>query len=241
MGGISSHQPPLSANPFSTKTNCRRLMAVNSLLAKITLPEDIHHPDQTSFCREKKYFGGKKYTPKVLSAVKLTCLNRQKRGLVYTKKLVFKGKKKENTYTPKNLQGGCWGPFRAVLVHRFWPHNAKFPVGVTDLKSKGIFGTLVIFTVAFFKFWRLCLVSILVGIVSRSPKAGHPKAGRSDFRNQRFETDTGKMRKMRKVPLTPEKQGSEEIPQSKNAENAEKCGKCRPENAENAENADDWL
>ena len=37
---------------------------------------------------------------------------------------------------------------------------------------------------------------------SRSPKAGHNKAGRSDFRNQRFEPDTGKMRKMRKVPLT---------------------------------------
>ena len=63
--------------------------------------------------------------------------------------------------------------------------------------------------------------------MSRSPKAGHPKAGRSDFRNQRFESDTGKTRKMRKVPLTPEKQGSEEIPKSKSAENAE-----------NAENAD---
>ena len=63
--------------------------------------------------------------------------------------------------------------------------------------------------------------------MSRSPKAGHPKAGRSDFRNQRFETDTEKTRKMRKVPLTPEKRGSEEIPKSKNAENAE-----------NAENAD---
>ena len=57
--------------------------------------------------------------------------------------------------------------------------------------------------------------------MSRPPKAGHNKAGRSDFRNQRFETDTGKTRKMRKVPLTPEKQGSEEIPKSKNAENAE--------------------
>ena len=32
---------------------------------------------------------------------------------------------------------------------------------------------------------------------SQSPKAGHPKAGRSDFRNQRFKPDTGKMRKMR--------------------------------------------
>ena len=62
---------------------------------------------------------------------------------------------------------------------------------------------------------------------SRSPKAGHNKAGRSDFRNQRFEPDMGKMRKMRKAPLTLQKQGSEDTPQSKNAENAE-----------NAENAD---
>ena len=52
----------------------------------------------------------------------------------------------------------------------------------------------------------------------RPPKAGHNKAGWSDFRNQRFEPDMGKMRK---VALTPERQGSEEIAQSKNAENAE--------------------
>ena len=56
---------------------------------------------------------------------------------------------------------------------------------------------------------------------SQSPKAGHNDAGRSDFRNQRFEPDTGKMRTMRKVPLNPEKQGSEEVPQSENAENVE--------------------
>ena len=52
-------------------------------------------------------------------------------------------------------------------------------------------------------------------------KAGHNKAGRSDFRNQRIEPDTGKMRKMRKVPLALEKQGSEEIPVGENAENAD--------------------
>ena len=39
----------------------------------------------------------------------------------------------------------------------------------------------------------------------RSPKAGHNKAGWSDFRNQRFEPDTAKMWKIRKVPLTAEK------------------------------------
>ena len=47
------------------------------------------------------------------------------------------------------------------------------------------------------------------------------------FRTQRFEPDTGKMRKMRTAPLTLQKQGSEETPQSQSAENAE-----------NAENAD---
>ena len=36
-------------------------------------------------------------------------------------KACFQGKKKENTYTPKSLRGGCWGPLRAVLVYRFWP------------------------------------------------------------------------------------------------------------------------
>ena len=73
-------------------------------------------------------------------------------------------------------------------------------------------------------FWRdipgFCR-NMLEARKSRSPKAGHNKAGRSDFRNQRFEPDTAKMRKMRTVSVTPEKQGSEGIPQSENAENAE--------------------
>ena len=57
--------------------------------------------------------------------------------------------------------------------------------------------------------------------LSLSPKAGHNKAGRLDFWNQRFESDTAKMWKMRKAPFTLQKQGFEEIPQSKGAENAE--------------------
>ena len=56
------------------------------------------------------------------------------------------------------------------------------------------------------------------GALSLSPRAGHNKACGSDFRNQRFEHDTGKMQKMRKAPLTLQKQGSEETPHSKNAE-----------------------
>ena len=68
---------------------------------------------------------------------------------------------------------------------------------------------------------RFGSVRFRFGGASQSPKAGHPKAGRSDFRNQRFEPDTAKMRKMRKAPLTLQKQGFEESPQSKSAENAE--------------------
>ena len=44
---------------------------------------------------------------------------------------------------------------------------------------------------AILKTWKRCDFSLS----SRSHKAGHPKAGRSDSRNQRFEADTGKMRK----------------------------------------------
>ena len=60
------------------------------------------------------------------------------------------------------------------------------------------------------------MVSVLK--LSRSPKAGHNKAGRSDFQNQRFEPDVGKMRK---VSLHPKKQGSEEILQTESMEDAE--------------------
>ena len=71
---------------------------------------------------------------------------------------------------------------------------------------------------------------------SRSPKASHNKAGRSDLRNQRFEPDIGKMWKMRKVLLTPE---SEEMPQSENAEKPRKMQNklgwhvCRTKSARN--------
>ena len=51
-----------------------------------------------------------------------------------------------------------------------------------------------------------------------SPEAWHNKAGRSDFRNQRFKPDT---RKMRKALSSYTKQGSEEAPQSENTENAD--------------------
>ena len=47
-------------------------------------------------------------------------------------------------------------------------NNAKAPVGMTDLKIKRFFGPSVIFTVTDFKFWRICLVNISVGMVNLS-------------------------------------------------------------------------
>ena len=49
-------------------------------------------------------------------------------------------------------------------------NNAKAPVGMTDLKIKRNFGALVIFTVADFKFWRICLVNISVGMVNEASR-----------------------------------------------------------------------
>ena len=46
---------------------------------------------------------------------------------------------------------------------------------------------------------------VLFVLFPRSPKSGHTRAGRSDFRNERCEPDTRKMRTKRKVPLTPGK------------------------------------
>ena len=87
---------------------------------------------------------------------------------------------------------------------------------------------------------------------SRSPKAGHNKAGWSDFRSQRFEPDTGKMRKAPPTPEKQKKQRSEEIPLGEDAENAKNVvtktdstrrrrGKCEKCGHENAEDAADWL
>ena len=45
---------------------------------------------------------------------------------------------------------------------------------MTDLKSKGFLGALVIFTVTDFKFWRICLVNISVGMVGRTLRLGVP-------------------------------------------------------------------
>ena len=60
--------------------------------------------------------------------------------------------------------------------------------------------------------------------------AGHPKASRSDFQNQRFKPDTGEMRKMRTSLPSQEDKGLRRLHRNESAENAE-----------NAENADDWL
>ena len=72
------------------------------------------------FCAAK--IGGIKiYTKGVFSSENSSASTGKKEVWCIPKKLVFKGKRKENTYTPKSLQGACGGPLRAVLVYRFWP------------------------------------------------------------------------------------------------------------------------
>ena len=75
-----------------------------------------------------------------------------------------------------------------------------------------------------------------LGKQSQSPKAGHPKAGRSDFRNQRFTADTGKMRKMRTSLPPQENKGLRSLRRTKTRKTRKmrkmrtrkrgKCGKC---------------
>ena len=68
---------------------------------------------------------GKKYTPEVCSALKTQVPQQAKKRFGVYQKACFQWKKKENTYTPKSLQGVCMGPLRTVLVYRFWP-----PIGM---------------------------------------------------------------------------------------------------------------
>ena len=79
--------------------------------------------------------------------------------------------------------------------------------------------------------------TVLLPPPSQSPKAGHNKAGRSDFRNQRFEPDTGKMRKMQKA-LSSDHPTKTRVRGDSTERKCGKRGKC---GYENAENADDWL
>ena len=68
---------------------------------------------------------GKKYTPLLFSARKTQVPQQAKKRLGVYQKACFQGKKKENTYTPKRLQGVCGGPLRGALVYRFWPPKKK--------------------------------------------------------------------------------------------------------------------
>ena len=70
-------------------------------------------------------------------------------------------------------------------------------------------------------------------LLSQSPKAGHPKAGRSDFRNQRFKPNTAKMRKMRTSLPAQENKGLRRLHRTKTRKMRKmrtrkrgKCGKC---------------
>ena len=98
-------------------------------------------------------FGGKKvYTKGLFQLWKLKCLNRQKRGLLYTKKLVFKGKNKENTFLHQRAFKVFLGdPFaqywcidfglpkidfeQSSLVICFWPLLSAFEKDRNEIKS----------------------------------------------------------------------------------------------------------
>ena len=113
-------------------------------------------------------------------------------------------------------------------------------------KAGGYFGR-VTFPLFFFRFFRCFFVffpffsvffcffpfSSFFSVSSLSPKAGHPKAGRSDFRNQRFKPDTGKMRKMRTSLPPHENKGLRRFRRTETLKTRKmrtrkrgKCGKC---------------
>ena len=57
----------------------------------------------------------------MFSALKTQVPQQAKKRFGVYQKACSQGKKKENTYTPKSLQGVCGGPLRAILVYRFLP------------------------------------------------------------------------------------------------------------------------
>ena len=57
----------------------------------------------------------------MFSALKTQVPRQAKKSFGVYQKACFQGKKKENAYTPKGLQGVCGGPLRAALVYRSWP------------------------------------------------------------------------------------------------------------------------
>ena len=67
-----------------------------------------------------KFSDGKKYTPKVFSALKTEVPQQAKKRFGGFQRACFKGKK-ESAYTPESLQGVCGRPLRSALVYRFWP------------------------------------------------------------------------------------------------------------------------
>ena len=58
---------------------------------------------------------------KVFPALKTQVPQQSKKRFGVYQRACFHREKKENTYTPKSLQGVCGGPLRAALVYGFWP------------------------------------------------------------------------------------------------------------------------
>ena len=76
--------------------------------------------------------GGEKVYTKVVFSSENSSSSTGKREVWCIPKSLFSREKKENTYTPKRLQGVCGGPLRGVLVYRFWPPKIK-----SDSKVQG--------------------------------------------------------------------------------------------------------
>ena len=70
--------------------------------------------------------GSKVYTKGVFSSENSSASTSKKEVWCIPKSL-FSREKKENTYTAKSLQGGRWGPLRAVLLYRLWPLKVRGP------------------------------------------------------------------------------------------------------------------
>ena len=97
-----------------------RFLIWGSCISTWTFSVRLYAPPVPCSCR-KLGRREKTYTPKVCSALKTQVPQPAKQRFGVYQKACFQGKEKENTCTPKSLQGVCGGPLRAVLVYRFWP------------------------------------------------------------------------------------------------------------------------
>ena len=81
-----------------------------------TLSGCWRHAPAHTICAKNRSRDGKSIHQSCFQLGKLKFLNRQKRGLMYTKKLVFKGKEGKYIYTKEASRCLWWTPSRSVGV-----------------------------------------------------------------------------------------------------------------------------